>query len=79
MAEVIGQQPQHYGNVILTLREVSERTRVPLATLQWWRAREPHRGPKLFKLGARIVAKESDVDAWIEAQYVADTSGVPAA
>jgi predicted DNA-binding transcriptional regulator AlpA len=58
---------------ILTLQEVSERTRVPVATLRYWRTRTPDRGPRLFTLGGhkgRLVAKASDVEAWIEAQRV---------
>lgn len=52
---------------ILTLQEVSERTRIPLATLRYYRA--TNAGPKLWKLGGRIVAYEDDVDAWIQEQY----------
>ena len=57
------------NEAILTLAEVSERTRVPLATLRFWRSMEPGKGPKTFKIGGRVVAKASDVDAWIDAQY----------
>lgn len=52
---------------IITLEEVSERTRIPLATLRYYRATK--QGPKMFKLGGRIVAYESDVDGWIENAY----------
>lgn len=56
-------------SALLTLSEVSERTRVPIATLRYWKTRTPDRGPRLFVLGGRVVAKASDVDAWIEQQY----------
>lgn len=67
MAEVVGSVPDR----IVTLREISQRTTVPVPTLQWWRAREPERGPRMFKIGGRVVAKSSDVEAWIEQQYAA--------
>lgn len=53
---------------ILTLAEVAERTRVPLATLRHLR----HTGgsaPKTWKLSGRVVAYEDDVEAWLEEQY----------
>lgn len=53
---------------IMTLKEVSHRTRVPEATLRYWRSRGT--GPKSFKLGGRRVAfLEEDVEAWIQEQY----------
>lgn len=54
---------------ILNTAEVSEKTRVPVATLRWWR-HQGGIGPKSFKLGPRkVMYKESDVDAWLEQQY----------
>lgn len=52
---------------ILTLQEVSDRTRIPVPTLRWYRANGD--GPKLWKLGGRIVAYERDVEAWMDEQY----------
>lgn len=54
---------------VIPLDEVSERTSVPLATLRYYRA--TGQGPKMFKLGGKVVAFEDDVDAWIEAAYQA--------
>jgi predicted DNA-binding transcriptional regulator AlpA len=48
---------------LLTLAEVSERSRTPLATLRYWR--HLGKGPPTFKLGRRVVAREEDVEAWI--------------
>jgi len=48
---------------LLMLHEVAERTRMPLATLRYWRHRGE--GPRTFKLGRRVVAREEDVEAWI--------------
>lgn len=50
-----------------TIREVSERTRVPVDTLRYWR--HLGTGPESAKLGRRIVYRESDVDAFVAAQF----------
>jgi predicted DNA-binding transcriptional regulator AlpA len=57
---------------VITLAEVSAKTRTPLATLRYWRA--TGEGPKTFHLGRKVVAFESDVDAWIEAEASKDRS-----
>jgi predicted DNA-binding transcriptional regulator AlpA len=54
---------------ILTFDEVSERTNIPIATLRWYRAKRI--GPTTFRLGGRVMARENDVDEWIQAQYLA--------
>lgn len=58
---------------LLTLDEISERTRKPVSTLRWYRHRGE--GPKTFRLGRRVVARESDVLAWIESQASAPAGG----
>lgn len=55
---------------ILTLQEIAEITRVPVATLRWFRHRRVG-GPPTFRLGRRVVAREDDVYAWIEEQRAA--------
>lgn len=55
------------GRKILTLQEVAERTRVPLATLRYYRATGD--GPRLWKLAGRVVAYDDDVEAWLNEQY----------
>jgi predicted DNA-binding transcriptional regulator AlpA len=57
---------------LLTLTEVHEATRAPIETLRYWRAQGP--GPQSFKLGRRIMYRESDVEAWIAAQVQAEKS-----
>ncbi|MFK5645102.1 helix-turn-helix transcriptional regulator [Ornithinimicrobium sp. LYQ121] len=52
---------------ILTLQEVSERTRVPLNTLRWMRHKGT--GPPTWKLGRRVVAYEDDVEGWLDQQH----------
>jgi predicted DNA-binding transcriptional regulator AlpA len=65
-------------NEILLIEEVSELTRLPLATLRFYRHRGDG-GPKSFKLGNRVAYKRSDVEQWIEAQYSAQTGAGDAA
>lgn len=60
-------------NEIFLIEEVSELTRLPLATLRFYRHRGDG-GPKSFKLGNRVAYKRADVEQWIEAQYN-DTAG----
>jgi predicted DNA-binding transcriptional regulator AlpA len=58
---------------ILRLQEISSATGISVATLRWYR----HRGigPRTFLLGRRVVAFESDVDAWITDQAHAHQGG----
>lgn len=53
---------------LLTLDEVSDQTRIPVATLRYWRS-VGGTGPKSFRLGGRVIYKQSDVEQWIESQY----------
>jgi len=54
----------------LRIEDVADWTGVPVNTLRWWRA-SGEGGPKSAKLGRRIVYRESDVQAWIDAQFEA--------
>jgi predicted DNA-binding transcriptional regulator AlpA len=58
---------------LLKLPEVSEMTGIPEATLRFWRHQGT--GPQSAKLGRRVVYREEDVKAWIDAQF----DGNPAA
>jgi DNA-binding transcriptional MerR regulator len=51
---------------LLTLQEVAQKTRVPLATLRYWRSIGT--GPSTFRLGRRVMAYEHDVETWIEVE-----------
>lgn len=50
----------------LTESEVSERTRISLATLRRWRLEK--RGPKYSKFGSLVRYGEEDLARWEEAQ-----------
>jgi predicted DNA-binding transcriptional regulator AlpA len=52
---------------ILSLEEIAKRTGTPLNTLRYWRHLGAG-GPKTFKIGRRVVAMESDVEAWVADQ-----------
>ena len=56
---------------LLTVSEIAERTHLSINTIRWYR--HTGAGPRTFRLGRRVFAKESDVNAWLEAQYAADT------
>jgi predicted DNA-binding transcriptional regulator AlpA len=54
---------------LLKIPEVSAMTGVPEATLRFYRHQGT--GPKSFKLGRRVMYREEDVTAWVQAQYEA--------
>lgn len=53
---------------LMTVPEVSQMLRIPVATLRDWRHRNKP-GPQSFKLCGRVVYKRSDVERWVETQY----------
>ena len=55
---------------LLSLPETSRRTGVPEATLRYWRHLGTG-GPKSARVGRRVMYREADVEAWIEAQFAA--------
>jgi predicted DNA-binding transcriptional regulator AlpA len=48
---------------VLDLDAISRLTGVPVNTLRYYRA--TGRGPRMFRLGGRVVALRRDVEAWI--------------
>lgn len=58
---------------LLRIEEVADWTGVSENTLRFWR--QAGKGPKSAKLGRRVVYRESDVQAWLDAQF----DGTPAA
>lgn len=55
---------------LLTVTEVADMTRLPEATIRWFR--HAGKGPRSAKLGRRVVYRESDVLQWIEDQFAAE-------
>jgi predicted DNA-binding transcriptional regulator AlpA len=59
---------------ILRVPDIATATGKPIDTIRWYRHRQSagyDEGPRMFKLGRNVVAKESDVKAWVESQYAA--------
>ena len=58
---------------LMTISEVSEMTRIPVSTLRFYRNRtikhNDPTGPKSALLGGQIRYRESDVIAWVKAQF----------
>ncbi len=52
---------------LLTLKEVAERYPIPEATWRYWRHRGE--GPPSARIGRRVVYRETEVEAWIDAQF----------
>jgi excisionase family DNA binding protein len=53
-------------NDLLTLHEVAELLRVPLATVRWWR--HQHIGPDSFKIGRHVRYQRREVQRWLRCQ-----------
>jgi predicted DNA-binding transcriptional regulator AlpA len=54
---------------LLTMPEVAELTRLPIATLRWYRA-TGQGGPKSGKVGGRrVMYRRADVEAWIQSAF----------
>ncbi len=52
---------------LLRIEDVEELTGVPANTLRFWRHKG--HGPRSAKLGRRVIYREADVTAWIDAQF----------
>jgi predicted DNA-binding transcriptional regulator AlpA len=59
-------QPSTADRLLIT-DEASEMMRTPVATLAYWR--HVGTGPRSAKIGRRVVYRESDVRAWLDAQF----------
>ncbi len=56
----------HANDELLTMKEVSELIRVPVATLRYYR--HLGCGPRSFKVGRTVRYWRSEVDQWLEEQ-----------
>lgn len=57
----------HQYDRLLRIEDVAEMTGIPVATWRHWRATGS--GPRSARLGRRVVYRERDVQAWIDAQF----------
>ena len=51
---------------LLTITEVADLLRVPVATLRYWRHRDT--GPRSFRIGRHVRYRPEDVEQWIQRQ-----------
>jgi len=72
-AAVLSRRTEKTNMDLLTIEEVAELTRLPVATLRWYRAMGEG-GPKSGKLGRRVVYRRADVEAWVAAAFDATGS-----
>lgn len=52
---------------LMTTDEVAEHFRTVAATVRYWR--HIGKGPRSFKVGRRVLYRESDVETWSDDQY----------
>lgn len=57
---------------LVGIADVQEMTGIPAPTWRYWRREKV--GPRSAKLGRRVVYDKAEVEAWIEAQFNAETS-----
>ena len=56
----------HAGDELLSMQEVADIVRVPLATLRYWR--HLGTGPHSFRIGRGVRYWRSEVSAWLHSQ-----------
>lgn len=59
-------RPPRADDQLLTLQEVAEVVRVPVATLRYWR--HLGTGPRSFRIGRCVRYWRTDVFSWLESQ-----------
>lgn len=52
---------------LLTIEEAAEALRTPVGTLRYWR--HMNKGPKAARIGGRVMYRQADLEAWLEAQF----------
>ena len=61
--------PAHAGDELLTLQEVADVVRVPVATLRYWR--HLGTGPRRFRIGRSVRYWRTEVFLWLDSQSAA--------
>ena len=54
------------GERLLSIPELADYLRVPIATIYQWR--HHHRGPASYRIGRHVRYRQSDIEHWLEAQ-----------
>lgn len=52
---------------LVTLDDFAEETGIPSGTLRYWK--HVGRGPSWQRIGRRLYARRTDLDAWLRAQF----------
>lgn len=68
-------RPAHAGDELLTLQEVADVVRVPVATLRYWR--HLGTGPRSFRIGRSVRYWRTEVFLWLDSQSAAVQEGLP--
>ena len=64
---------EHHVTQLLSIQQAAEYLGRPVATLYDWRYKGV--GPRSAKLGGRIVYRQTDLEAWVDAQFAKATGG----
>lgn len=67
-----GQQQSADPTADLKEKDVADMVGLSVQTVRWWRY--AGRGPRFYKIGSRVFYKRTDVEDWLEAQYLATRS-----
>ncbi|MGH8961337.1 MAG: helix-turn-helix transcriptional regulator [Jatrophihabitantaceae bacterium] len=62
---------------LLTIDEVADLVRAPVATLRYWR--HLGTGPRSFRLGRHVLYRRDDIEQWIAVQREGTGTGEPGA
>lgn len=57
---------------LMTIEEVAEYLRVPVASLRYWRSLG--RGPKAARVGKHLRYRRAEVDRWLDEQTTQDAA-----
>ena len=57
------QTERHNVEQLLTIEQLADLTHAPVATVRWWRTNGE--GPQGFRVGKRVLYRESAVEAWL--------------
>lgn len=63
---IVQQLSTHANDELLTLREVADVVRVPVATLRYWR--HLGTGPRSFRIGRSVRYWRTEVFSWLDSQ-----------
>lgn len=66
-------QPARPRDPLMRIDDVAEYTGIPVSTWRTWRQRG--HGPQAARLGAALVWRQSQIDAWLDEQFAKAAAG----